>query len=150
MGFSILIKSKLTHSYDSNNYLIETIDYTWDEGSSQFLPIQRSEITNNNDGQPEVMIAYECEIPYEFELMQNFPNPFNPVTKIGYSVNKTNHVKLIIYDVIGNYVTTLVSENQNPGNYYVNFNAADCSSGIYFYTLKLGLNSITKKCLLLK
>ncbi len=56
LGFSFLSKSKLTYAYDGNNFLTETIDYTWDDGSSQYLPIMKSEITNNSEGQPEVMI----------------------------------------------------------------------------------------------
>jgi hypothetical protein len=175
MGFSFLVKKKLKHAYDANNYLIETIDYTWDDGSSQYLPIMKSEITNNSEGQPEVMIESihsigiwvnahkyiynydgtvdvpkESQIPTQFELMQNYPNPFNPETTISYSVNKPENVELKIYDILGNHLSTLVSKVQSPGNYAVNFNAQNYSSGTYIYSLTLGNSSITKKCLLMK
>jgi len=76
------------------------------------------------------------EIPDDFKLYQNYPNPFNPTTNIKYSVKREmSNVKLIIYDLLGKEVATLVNENQSPGTYEVTFDARALSSGIYFYSL---------------
>jgi hypothetical protein len=73
--------------------------------------------------------------PTEFTLQQNYPNPFNPNTQIKFSVPQTSNVKIIITDILGREVATLVNDNLATGNYSVNFNASSLSSGIYFYTL---------------
>lgn len=89
-------------------------------------------------------------IPQNFELMQNFPNPFNPSTKIRYSIPEISFATIKVYDMLGNEVATLVDEEQAAGNYETDFNAAGLSSGMYFYTLKAGNFVETKKMLLLK
>ncbi|NWF49211.1 MAG: PQQ-dependent sugar dehydrogenase [Ignavibacteriaceae bacterium] len=91
--------------------------------------------------------------PVKFELFQNYPNPFNPATVIKYSIPERNAnqlVKLVIYDVIGRIIKTLVEENQQPGVYEINFDAPDLPSGIYFYQLSAGDFRDTKKMILLK
>jgi hypothetical protein len=75
------------------------------------------------------------ELPKTFSLSQNYPNPFNPVTQINYSVPKTSLVKMIIYDVIGREVITLVNDVKVPGNYSVPFDASNIASGVYFYKI---------------
>jgi len=90
------------------------------------------------------------EIPAEFKLMQNFPNPFNPVTKIKFSMSKTEFVNITVYDMLGRVVTVLVNEKLSPGNYDVDWNAADYTSGFYFYKIKAGFYSETKKMVLIK
>ena len=94
-------------------------------------------------------------IPLEFSLEQNYPNPFNPETTISYKLQAASNVSLKVYDVLGNEVTTLVDEFKQPGNYKVIFNVktpymASLPSGIYFYTLRAGSFSSTKKMLLIK
>ncbi|RJP72570.1 MAG: T9SS C-terminal target domain-containing protein, partial [Ignavibacteriales bacterium] len=73
---------------------------------------------------------------HEFRLEQNFPNPFNPTTTITYSIPEISHVQLIVYDVLGTEVSTLVNEVKATGNYEVKFSADGLSSGIYFYKLQ--------------
>lgn len=92
-----------------------------------------------------------------FYLEQNYPNPFNPVTNIKYSVpnisdnsSKENKVSLKIFDVNGKEISTLVDEYQPSGIYEVKFNAENLSSGVYFYQLKVGKYSETKKMVLLR
>jgi hypothetical protein len=75
------------------------------------------------------------EIPQYFILNQNYPNPFNPTTTIEYAVPYSDHVKLEIYNTIGQKVVTLVDAEHSPGNYRVIFDAAQLSTGIYFYRL---------------
>ena len=89
-------------------------------------------------------------IPAGFELTQNYPNPFNPVTNIEFSVPASGIVKLTVFDVSGRSVTTLVNSKLQAGVYKVDFNAAELSSGIYFYTLESPEFSITKKMILVK
>jgi hypothetical protein len=91
----------------------------------------------------------------EFSLEQNYPNPFNPVTMIKYTIpqnekRETKNVTLIVYDILGNKISTLVDEQKSSGSYEVKFNGNDLSSGIYFYQLKAGDFISTKKMLLIK
>ncbi len=85
-----------------------------------------------------------------FSLLQDFPNPFNPSTIIEYAVPNKLHVKLIVYDVLGRLVKTLVNEDQRMGNYLVKFNGTGYTSGVYFCRLQAGSYSVTKKMLLMK
>jgi hypothetical protein len=88
--------------------------------------------------------------PNNFELSQNYPNPFNPSTKINYSVSQKSDVQIIIYDILGNKVKELINREVEAGNYTAEFNAANLSSGIYFYRLQAGNFVDTKKMTLLK
>ncbi|AFN75321.1 xylanase [Melioribacter roseus P3M-2] len=90
------------------------------------------------------------DLPKDFYLSNNYPNPFNPSTRINYSLSKSVNVSLKVYDVLGREVRTLVQGAQNPGSYTVIFDASDLSSGIYFYRLEAGNFSETKQMLLMK
>ncbi len=70
-----------------------------------------------------------------YELYQNYPNPFNPTAKINYDLKSAGFVEIKLYDVSGRYVNSLVSKNQNAGNYIVNIDGNNLSGGIYFYSL---------------
>ncbi len=89
-------------------------------------------------------------IPQKYRLSQNFPNPFNPSTKIYYSLPKSNLVTITVFNILGEKVKTLVNEYQNVGNYYVEFKADGIASGIYFYRLQSGDYVSIKKMILLK
>jgi hypothetical protein len=94
-------------------------------------------------------------IPEKYFLSQNYPNPFNPVTTIEFFVPEEGLVSLVIYDMLGNEVATLVNENLKAGSYKTEFNsysgsARDLSSGVYFYILKTENFIQTKKMILLK
>jgi hypothetical protein len=88
--------------------------------------------------------------PTAFALAQNYPNPFNPSTTINYQLSTTSNVKLEIFDLLGRKVATLVNERQTVGAYTANFNAAQLSSGVYFYRLQAGSFVQTKKMMLIK
>jgi len=83
---------------------------------------------------------------FDAKLSQNYPNPFNPSTLINYSIPDNSTVSIKIYDMTGREVRTLVNSYQAPGSYSVKFDAANLSSGIYFYVLRAnsGKNEITK------
>jgi photosystem II stability/assembly factor-like uncharacterized protein len=89
-------------------------------------------------------------IPGSFNLYQNYPNPFNPSTKISFDIKNASDVKLIVYDIVGKEVKTLVNGFKQPGQYEVEFNAQDLSSGIYYYRISAGEFISTKKMLLVK
>ncbi len=92
----------------------------------------------------------KAQKPFSFSLDQNYPNPFNPSTMISYTLPAASTVKLSVYNVLGQEVANLVNENQTAGSHNVTFNASNLSSGVYFYTIKAGNFTETKKMSLLK
>jgi PKD repeat protein len=90
------------------------------------------------------------EIPKEYSLSQNYPNPFNPETKIKFAIPNSGFVKLVIYDIAGKEIETLINEELNPGNYSVNWNAMDYTSGVYFYKLTSAGFTDVKKMAVIK
>lgn len=105
---------------------------------------------------PEVFTSIEDEenFPTEFSLKQNYPNPFNPATSIRYTIGSRQFVQLKVYDILGNEIATLVDEEKPAGNYEIEFNPVysikNPASGIYFYQLKAGDYTQTKKMILIK
>ncbi|MBM4157875.1 MAG: T9SS type A sorting domain-containing protein, partial [Ignavibacteria bacterium] len=98
-----------------------------------------SNVTNNNN-----------EIPTTYSLSQNYPNPFNPVTKINFALPKQGFVSLKVYDILGREVVLLVNEIKNAGNYIVDFDASNLSSGVYYYRLESNDFVDIKKMILIK
>ena len=86
----------------------------------------------------------------DFSLEQNFPNPFNPVTNIKYSIAKEGFVKLAVYDILGNEIDVLLNQKQTSGKYELSWNAERFASGVYFYKLITNGFTQTKRMLLLK
>jgi hypothetical protein len=94
-------------------------------------------------------ISFE-EVPTEYALYQNYPNPFNPTTTIEFDIPEKTNVKLVIYDILGREVETLIDKELEPGKYKLNFTATNLPSGVYFYTLKTPKFTKTNKMLLIK
>ena len=92
----------------------------------------------------------ENELPVDFNLDQNFPNPFNPSTKISFSIPQSGMVNLAVYNSVGELVKVLVNEQMSQGKYNVDFDGAGLSSGIYFYRLVSEGTVLSKKMILLK
>ena len=88
--------------------------------------------------------------PGNFILYQNYPNPFNPNTVISYRLSTACRVNLIIYDALGREIRSLINKIENAGMHTVQFNAADLSSGIYFFKLSAGENISVKKMVLMR
>jgi|GEM_PF-2158094 len=122
-GVSIWEYNQITHSY------------VWDEYSSAW---------------GVTLVEDKSSLPIKYILSQNFPNPFNPTTMIKYSVPKSGFVTIKVYDVLGKEIITLVNQEMKSGDYNVEFNAINLSSGIYFYRMQAGNFVDTKKLLLLK
>jgi hypothetical protein len=89
-------------------------------------------------------------IPKHFELVGNYPNPFNPNTRIVFDVPKSADVRITVFDVLGREVATLINKKLAPGKYEVDFNGTNLPSGIYFYRLTSANYSQTKKMALVK
>jgi Secretion system C-terminal sorting domain len=136
-GFTTLIvnDSTVTDSVKAVTGLLNNTLYYWrvnaknPVGTSSYSGIWHFTtalvgITNNNN-----------EIPKEFKLYNNYPNPFNPSTVIHFDIPKQSFTKLIVYDVLGKEISTLVNQQLQPGTYEVNWNASNEPSGIYFYKL---------------
>ena len=98
-----------------------------------------SDIKEINDGIPNI-----------FSLSQNYPNPFNPITKIKFGLPENAHTKLIIYDILGREVSTLVNREFDAGIHEVNFDGSKLSSGVYFYRISASKFTSAKKFLLMK
>ncbi len=89
-------------------------------------------------------------IPDKYTLEQNYPNPFNPETVIKYNIAEEGKVTMTVFNVLGESVATIVNDVQEAGTYQINFNGYGLSSGIYFYSLNVNGNVLTKKMMLLK
>jgi hypothetical protein len=105
------------------------------------------------DGELPVVTSVEPierTLPGEYRLNQNYPNPFNPATTIEFSVPLAGPVRLVVYDLLGRTVATLVDEVVSAGSYRVTFDARDLPSGTYLYTLRSAGASLTQRMILLK
>ncbi len=161
---ALRITTETAHRVYMNGSLINTWyqhEYNWitkakgfvdmDADTSTILsgevPIQSIEVTvvANSTGVDE-----NNNLINSFALSQNYPNPFNPSTIISYQLATAGQVSLKVYDVLGNEVATLVNKVQDPGSHSINFNASNLSTGVYFYQLKSGNYSLTKKMTLIK
>jgi len=101
---------------------------------------------NGNTGSDDHTLA-----PVPAQLRSCWPNPFKPVTTIGYSIEKSAHVSLKIYDLKGRLVDTLVDANLTPNNYQQVWNASGAAAGVYFYRLSINGEAVdTKRMVLLK
>jgi len=105
---------------------------------------------------PSLVITYtttsvaESSIPETFSLSQNYPNPFNPSTTIAYRVRGHELVSLKIFDLLGREVMTLVKEVKSPGAYEAAWDAGELTSGVYWYQLRSGPHTETRKMILLR
>jgi hypothetical protein len=90
------------------------------------------------------------DTPIGYRLSQNYPNPFNPSTKIDFSISERGETTLIIYDILGRTVKTLINDNLERGEYSVTFNASGLATGVYIYVLRTKNVSLQKKMMLIK
>ncbi|MBV6421311.1 MAG: hypothetical protein DAHOPDDO_02586 [Ignavibacteriaceae bacterium] len=97
-----------------------------------------------------ILDVQEEVTPSSYMLEQNYPNPFNPSTKISYFIPTSSFVILKVYDILGNEIRSLVNEEKTPGNYQLEFNAANLPTGIYFYRLQAGSFIETRKMVMMK
>jgi hypothetical protein len=110
--------------------------------------LKQIDIDGKYEYSPEVEVI--LDIPAKFSVKQNFPNPFNPTTKIEFSIPSDNLAQIKVYNVLGMEVATLLNEYRQAGTHNLEFNASNLSSGIYFYKVVSGNYSETKKMILLR
>jgi len=155
----VLYVSEVQERNQKNPFIYFTEDKIYNVWEDNREPNVGYDIWANVYDYQDLLTDIELEgssVPKKFVLHQNYPNPFNPTTTIKYSIainvgtENFQSVQLKIYDILGREVITLVNENQKPGNYEVNFNAAGLTSGIYFYKLQSGNFNQVNKMLLLK
>jgi hypothetical protein len=101
-------------------------------------------------GDEVVGVSDEVAAVRKYNLMQNYPNPFNPSTTIKFELSQSGYTSLKIYDVLGREVATLLNEDLTSGQHQVKFDASLLSSGVYYYTLKTGDFTSTRKMMLIK
>lgn len=87
----------------------------------------------------------DIDVPKQIYLSQNYPNPFNPITKIIYGIPLETHVRLTVYDMLGREVQRLVDAIQRGGNYSIEFNSRNLSTGVYLYALRVGNQVVARK-----
>ena len=107
-------------------------------------------VKTDNGGTFTAVNQIGSEIPKSFGLNQNFPNPFNPSTKISFKIPTSSFVKLSVYNILGKELKIMVNENLNAGKYEADFNASELPSGTYFYRLTAGNFTQTKKMMIIK
>ncbi len=98
----------------------------------------------------EVEALVEEELPTEYSLSQNYPNPFNPSTTIKFALKAPGHTTVKVFDILGREVATLIDKEMAAGRYDIEFHNVTLSSGVYFYTIKSGEFTSTKKMILMK
>lgn len=154
----IYISKNYGESFDLLYEIDEEITGVSVEGEQVFIATISSLYELKNDELillREIPVSIEerdSEIPSQITLYQNYPNPFNPSTVIRFELTQTAQVSLKIYDALGSLVQTLVSEKAHPaGEYRYTWNADfHISSGVYFYRLVTGQETLTKKMILIK
>jgi type IX secretion system substrate protein len=99
---------------------------------------------------PLSVTIQSSDVPNQFSLLQNHPNPFNPTTKIKFALPNSSFAKLVVYDMLGKEITTLVNEQLKPGTYEVDFDGTNYPSGVYYYKLQTAEYTETKKMILVK
>jgi hypothetical protein len=110
----------------------------------------RIRIEDGGEKPPVPPDAVSSEVPESYSLSQNYPNPFNPTTTISYALPVSEHVKLSVYNMLGEEVATLLNETEGAGYKSVSFDASGLPSGIYIYRISAGSFTDQKKFLLIK
>jgi len=95
-------------------------------------------------------VSEKVEVPNNYSLEVNYPNPFNPSTQITFSLPKATYVTLKVYDVLGREISVLVNEKKQPGEYSITWNAEGVPSGVYFYRMVAGGYIETKKMVIIQ
>ncbi len=130
-------------TYNYYAYAGEYPDIIWHEDSFEFEKLSVSDgdlavndWVNDGEGFTELVVFGESELPADFALLGNYPNPFNPSTAISYQLSAISHVNLMVYDIQGRQVAELVNGWRDAGVHEVTFDASNLASGIYLYRIE--------------
>ena len=126
--------------------------YFWVKAADRFCNERISDFSAPDSVIPNIVgiSNQQNELPRVFALYQNYPNPFNPITTIRYDVPKSTLVTIIVYDMSGREITTLVNEKKDAGSYELIFDASKLASGVYIYKMTAGEFTSMKKLILIK
>ncbi|MBD3384667.1 T9SS type A sorting domain-containing protein [candidate division KSB1 bacterium] len=158
-NYRIFRASQSSFVPNADNLLVTCIDNNYIDkdvtvGTEYYYAVVASDFSGNESSPSRIGVLTGVEddrqVPSEFNLAQNFPNPFNPTTKIDYSIPRASRVNLTIFNTLGQKMTTLVNEMQAAGNYSLQWNAVDVPSGTYLYKLEADNTTLVKKMQLLK
>ena len=152
-GESIYLSNSDTTIIDEVNFGEQTDDISYGRfpnGTGSFIQMTPTFGFENGDGTTGMETEERIQTPNEFTLQQNYPNPFNPSTTIQFTLPVASKATLKIYNVIGQLVTTLVDQHLTQGSHEFQWQAFNMPSGIYYYSLKSGTYSETKKMVLMK
>lgn len=137
--YTLIVESTEYENTADNNAV--TVNYGSNSITSKDLYLSPASTTG---------VGNQTTTPSTYSLMQNYPNPFNPKTNIRFTIPEKTQVKLEVYNLIGQKVTTLINSELNAGQYDIEFNGSELSSGIYLYRIHAGNFTSVKKMLLLK
>jgi hypothetical protein len=122
--------------------------------SSSGSRANRIQVLSTNELPPDppedMVVSIPERIPVDHALDQNYPNPFNPTTVISFDLPRVDHVSLVVYDLLGREVTTLLDEVVQAGSYRLKFDATGMAGGMYYYRIRSGSFTETRKMLLLR
>jgi len=143
----------INKSSDGKNWITSDADFTLYDSFGREYFLFGSEINMFYSTLTDIEETHSNILNYS--LSQNYPNPFNPSTTIKYQIpsnvkGETSNTKLIIYDILGREIATLVNEEQQAGSYEVQFDAGSLTSGIYLYRLQSGSFAESRKMILMK
>lgn len=172
IDFNFSNAGELVRLYNASAVLIDQVEYddespwpTEPDGNGPTLELKDSSLDNSlasswgassGNGTPGVQnsitVSNEEEdiAPNTFKLDQNYPNPFNPSTNISYSISKQGNVTLEVFDLLGQRIATLVNKVQTVGDYDINFDASNLTSGIYIYRISQSGQTLTRRMTLIK
>lgn len=153
--FTLGTDSPTLSRYDSQNFNLKCVvtDATNTQVTSNIISVSvggsLAKISGTDTEQVNDKLALAEELPTEYSI-ENYPNPFNPTTKISFSIPSSGHVSLKVYDILGREVAVLANRVFAAGRYELDFNASNLPSGTYIYSLRTDNKTITKKMSLIK
>ncbi len=136
-----------------SGYIAVGINSAFTGGNQDYYAVKTDK---NGNTVPVTIIKINSIIPVDYQLYQNYPNPFNSSTNIRFSLKKNAHITLTVYSILGQQVDELINESKVVGEYLINYDANNLSSGIYFYTMTIQEENsyvskfLTKKLTILK
>jgi len=151
---------KISLELEKDAYEFIKLTYATNSGEGTFSTLLNISSNDEDEGQlqipvtvnvsPSTSIGTEGGRPDEFILYPNFPNPFNPETKIRYYIPSKNHVRITVHDILGRQISVLVNQEMTAGTHGINFRAEGLSSGIYYCRVKYGQHIKVHKIVLLQ
>lgn len=146
-GTSVLTSTSYSFYISGSKYAVFSVNYI----KSEFLGnVFNSKTISYTPALTTGIDDDKNTMPVEFALKQNHPNPFNPSTRISFSLNEKSFISLKVYNLAGEEVATIAQGEREAGEYSINFDASRLSAGIYFYQLSAGRMKETRKMVLLK